>query len=437
MSIIASLVAPAAFALMQAKSAEDFRRSDVKSLPTPTPPPILTVPMPVPRAPVAGPCARAGQARVAVDDGSISFCITRIEGRPALVAVAATGQQIGRAAELELPTALAMLADTRLEPLWPEVEAILGEGGAALRDAQLARGREAYRRGRATSLSRTRATMESMNGADSRATLDMARVLDAAGQLDEALALLDAELPQPREGEGRISDERQYDRLSNRLRYAQLLYNNRRHGDALAPLETLENDPLIAPDYRVNATVNRAAFLAELGRGPEALAAIDRAGAVFGSPTDAYRIEGSGRQFAWIRACALHLMGRADESAAAMAVVDSAPERFSGNWATVPTTSSIGFRAALCLGDVNRVADLLGDVGSYGYPYPYATIVQEGWQPSLPTSRQLVAAAVERLRARGVALPVRSLPESYRLALANWQRHVAPAPSASAPAAQP
>lgn len=437
MSIIVSLMAPAAFALMQAKGTPEVLRSDAKSLPMPVPQVIPPDRMPVLRAPGAGPCGRTDQVRVPVDDGAVSFCITRIEGRPALVAIDANGQQIGRATELELPTALAILADIRLEPLWPEVETILGEGGAALRDAQLARGREAYRRGRAASLSRTRATMESMNGADSRATLDMARVLDAAGQLDEALALLDEDLPRPREGRATISDSRQYDRLSNRLRYAQLLYNNRRHGEALAALEALENDPLIAADYRTNATVNRAAFLAELGRGPEALAAIDRAVAMFGSPSDAYRIEGSGRQFAWIRACALHLMGRADESAAAMAVVDAAPERFSGTWASVPTTSSIEFRAALCLGDVDRLADVLGGFNGYGYPYPYANVVQAGWQPSILANRDLVTAALRRLERRGVSLPVRPLPDSYLAAQANWQRHLTGFGAAEAPSVQP
>lgn len=436
MSIIASLVAPAAFALMQAKDVPYAHVPDAKPVPIPVPPPVVRAPAP-PMPTATGPCNRNGQARVEVREGGAFICITRVEGRPALVTIDVFGAQVGRATELEMPTALALLADTRLEALWPEVEEVMGEGGVALRDAQLARAREAYRRGRATSLSLNRATMESMNGADSRATLDMARVLESAGQLEEALALLNNELARPREGRTTISDSRQYDRLSNRLRYAQLLYNNRRHDEALAALMALENDALIAADYRINATVNRAAFLAELGRGPEALAAIDRAVAAFGSPSDAYRIEGSGRQFAWIRACALHLMGRADESSAAMAVVDAAPERFSGTWAAVPTTSSIEFRAALCLGDVDRLADVIGGFDNYGYPFPYGHVVQADWQPSVIANRQHVAAAVERLAARGITLPVRQLPDSYRLALSNWQRHLPPPATAGAPAAKP
>jgi tetratricopeptide (TPR) repeat protein len=415
MSIILSLVAPAAFALAQAK--------DVPAPPLPPvkpAPPLVYAPAPPPVSirSGSGPCPDLEQPRVSVQGGYAAICITRVEGRPALVTIDAIGEQVGRASEIDVATAIAILADTRLEPFWPEMEALLGENGSALREAGLTRARDAYRRGRATSLSASRATMESMNDADNRAILDLARALDVAGRLDEALALLDEELPRPRAGRTTLSDSRQYDRLSNRLRHAQLLYNNRRHEEALASLAALENDPLIAADYRINATVNRAAFLAELGRGAEALAAIDRAVAAFGSPGDAYRIEGSGRQFAWIRACALHLLGRADESAAAMAVVDAAPERIASTWASVPTTSSIGFRAALCLGNVDRIADVIGGYGDYGYPYPYGHMLQGDWQPALAANRQLVAAAVERLAARGVVLPVRQIPDRYRQALA-------------------
>ena len=330
------------------------------------------------------------------------------------------GYVIGTPNQLDVGTALAIFADTRLEPLWPQIAAILGPDGTALRDENFAAAEAAWRRGRAPALTQNRGTMESMNDADARAVLDYALDLDRAGRNDEALELLTRVTPQP--ANGRLGDERQYEYLSYSLRRAQNLYNNRRFGEAIAELERLEANELIYLDYRINATVNKAAYLVEIGRHAEGLAAIDKALDHFrAGGGDAMRVDGSSRQFAWIRACALHHLGRRDEARTALWPLDRAPERQVAANAAIPTSSSIALRAAFCLDDDARLAEVLRLRNGAAYPWAFANILQVNWNPPIPGQAATLQRALARLQAEGVEFPVRQLPDSYRAALAGWR----------------
>lgn len=360
------------------------------------------------------------QPRAPLEGGDRSACVDRINGRHALMTVNDDGYVIGNPNQLDVGTALAIFADTRLEPLWPQIAGILGPDGTALRDENFAAAQAAWRRGRAPALTANRGTMESMNDADARAVLDYALDLDRAGRNDEALDLLARAMPQP--NDGRLSDERQYEYLSYSLRRAQNLYNNRRFDEAIAELERMEANELIYLDYRINATVNKAAYLVELGRHAEGLVAIDKALAHFrAGGGDAMRVDGSSRQFAWIRACALHHLGRRDEARTALGPLDRAPERQVAANAAIPTSSSIAMRAAFCLNDEERLAEVLRLRNGAAYPWAFANILQANWNPQIAGQTETLRRALARLAAEGVEFPVRQLPDSYRAALAGWR----------------
>lgn len=352
----------------QAGSAADRSGRPIK------PPPIVNVPPPViyapPPPPRRDPCA-SGAPRAPLDGGAYAICIIEVAGAPVLT-TSAGGSGVGSRIEIDVPLGLAILADLRLEPLWPTVEALLGPDGTRLRDAMLVRAERAFRSRRAAPVTADRATLESFAGARSRAVLDYARVLALSGRLDDALAVLDAELPTPDGGDEGLSDERQYDRLSNRLRHANLLLSYGRSDEAMSTLSALAADALIAEDYRINALVNLAAMLAEVVRAADSLQTTNRARVAFGEPSDVYRVEGSGRQFAWILGCALLELGRAAESRLPIRAIDIAPERI---------------------------------------------------QPS-------------QLSATGVALPIRQLPERYAAAMASWRGPGAAATSTAAQISQ-
>jgi tetratricopeptide (TPR) repeat protein len=421
MSILLTIIAPVAFALQTSAL-----QTSAKPLPDrPAPPVVRPLPRPpyAPPQPVSGPRYCNDGPRAALDGPSRSglfICIDRINGRRALMTVTGAGHLVGSANQLDVATALAMLADTRLQSLWPQLETILGPDGTRLRDEIFAAAEAAWRQGRAPALTLNRGTMESMNDADARAVLDYALDLDRAGRGNEALILLDRALPQP--VNGRLSDERQYEYLSYSLRRAQNLYSNRRFDEAIADLERLEANELIYLDYRINATVNKAAHLVELGRHGEALAAIDRALDHFRrSGGDAMRIDGSSRQFAWIRACALHHLGRTEEARTALWPLDRAPERQWMANAAIPPTSSIALRAAFCLDDDARVADVIRPADDAPYPWPFANVLQANFRPQIAGQTVTLGRALARLAAEGVAFPVRQLPDRYAAALSGWR----------------
>lgn len=422
MSLFLTLIAPAALAL----------QSKVSPPRPPAAPQSYDAPRPV--RPTSGPRRCADTPRAAIlGETDLFICVDRIGGRHALLTVTEAGYVIGTPNQLDVGTALAILADTRLEPLWPQIAAILGPDGTALRDENFAAAEAAWRRGRAPALTQNRGTMESMNDADARAVLDYALDLDRAGRNDEALDLLARVMPQPTNG--RLGDERQYEYLSYSLRRAQNLYNNRRFDEAIAELERLEANELIYLDYRINATVNKAAYLVELGRHAEGLAAIDKALDHFrAGGGDAMRIDGSSRQFAWIRACALHHLGRRDEARTALWPLDRAPERQIAANAAIPASSSIALRAAFCLDDDARLAEVLRLRNGAAYPWAFANILQANWNPQIAGQSETLRRALARLQAEGVEFPVRQLPDSYRAALAGWRPSALTALTAHAPA---
>jgi hypothetical protein len=411
MSLILALIAPAALALQSTAR-------------LPLPPTSRQQSAQAPRAapPPGSPSTRRclEQPRAPLEGADRFACVDRINGRHALMTVNDDGYVIGTPNQLDVGTALAIFADTRLEPLWPQISAILGPDGTALRDENFAAAEAAWRRGRAPALTQNRGTMESMNDADARAVLDYTRELDLVGRNDEAIDLLARVMPQP--ANGRLGDERQYEYLSYSLRRAQNLYNNRRFDEAIAELERMETNELIYLDYRINATVNKAAYLVELGRHAEGLAAIDKALDHFrAGGGDAMRVDGSSRQFAWIRACALHHLGRRDEARTALWPLDRAPERQIAANAAIPTSSSIALRSAFCLDDDARLAEVLRLRNGAAYPWAFANILQANWNPTIAGQTETLRRALARLQSEGVEFPVRQLPDSFRAALAGWR----------------
>jgi tetratricopeptide (TPR) repeat protein len=167
---------------------------------------------------------------------------------------------------------------------------------------------------------------------------------------------------------------------------------------ALAGYQMLAKDERIYARYRTNAKVNLAAHYAELGRFDAALKMIDEAKREFDAGQEDfnnYKLTGSDRHFAWIKACALHGLGKTDDAKPFIAIVLSAPEKPVDQFADIYATSSIERRLYACMGDVERMAELI----SRGTPNAlYGNSSSLILQPELVTAKPRYNAFLKKLR---------------------------------------
>ncbi len=243
---------------------------------------------------------------------------------------------------------LRVLADQRFSGLWP---AVVEWGGPDMRkasDALVRLTQLAY----STQLDLgPRTTAENTGGLRARTVLQYADALHAAGRRDEGVALLRKTLAEADAARWDIAESNVV-----RLRLAGTLHGDGQSEAAITELRIGEANPSEGA-YALNYEVNRAAFLAEDGRYAEALATIgDVTDHYFGHQSRKYRhhgerVPGSGREFDWIRACALKGLGRDDEAQALIAGLRAAPEPPDEGFFP-PTNFQVNVRADLCFGDV-------------------------------------------------------------------------------------
>lgn len=373
------------------------------------PPPIMRIPPPVVRAPPAPQPICNSPARVRFSEQAL--CIVNRGGFPVV-------WQVGRnpmpVEEVDLDLALSMLADRDFEPFWPELEVILGSDGTALRDRLLEASARAMANGQ--TLRPARATVEALNQGRIRAILDHANMLTTLGREQEAITLLTG-AAEAEVAARRLRGANGFDWVSLMLRRAFAQTAARDYPAAEATWRAIETREEVDSDYRINAMVNRAALLAEQGRAAEALQLIDAAIAQFDDASDE-AIGGSDRQFAWIRACALHHLGREQEAQQALAPLRMAPARVQ-TWTLVPVTSRIELRAAFCMRDTDWAVQLIEESNApfpmlWQITQPGFTSSQPGWEEQAPVVRARLAA--------GTALrDVRELPPPYQRAIGRWR----------------
>lgn len=376
-------------------------------------PPVVPRPVPtraVPTPMLTASCPVANTVSVTAGGENRSYCL-RTSGFvvPRLVRTDMVGVP---ALRVDNVTALALLADVRFQSIWPALARVMGADGTGIRDAVLREAQQGYTNGVAARAAGN--TLESVNSGQVRSVLDYALALSVAGQVDEAVLLVRRHLPDV--NTRRRDFDTQYDWLSLKLREAQSLYNASRDDAALAVLDEVINNRNIRRDLRVNAMVNKAAMLAEMGQAALALSTIDAALEIF--EDSGLQLAGSDRQFAWIRACALHQLGRETEADAALGPLRSAPEIVTDPGVLQPPTTGIALRAALCMGDDVWVARL-AEQSPYMIDY-YMILLQPGYRVANARLQPALDAARARLVGRPVMERFRVLPDIYGPALHNW-----------------
>jgi hypothetical protein len=367
---------------------------------------------------VAGATPVAGVVQTATARLAIEFRV--VWGSGVLFVSDADGKQLGtQFVYIDSPDmALRILADPRYSFLWAGLTQWAGDDLGKLRDRYRSAAREAMETGVPRD---PRNTAESSTGPRLRATLQYASVLAETGDIETARTLLLAQLP----GMDLTSDDRVSDWVLVRIRLAQLLWKSGRGPEALEMLSAVP-DQVRQSVYRLNIDVNRAALLAESGRYAEALEAIQTSQDSFQSYKKAKgqhgsKVGGSARHFDWIRACALHGLGRGDEAQAIIGTLETSRPSSSGF--VVEADAGVKMRAYACMQDGVRYTDqILADFARKSALVGSALIVQPAFDwPSVSAITLKETHEEPRIKA---LFPerVRILPLSYLPALNHWQK---------------
>jgi tetratricopeptide (TPR) repeat protein len=183
--------------------------------------------------------------------------------------------------------------------------------------------------------------------------------------------------------EGRmLSLDDQWQWFSLRSSYNNILMNNGDYEKGLPLYRALVADPRVRSEYRLNAKVNLAAYLAEDRQYEEALKAIEEAYTEFQGPrsdTRDYKLGGSDRHFSWIKACALNGLGKVDEAQPFIDAVLTYPEKPYEPYTDIFATSSIEQRMNICLRNVDRYANMLNKYPStFLFGSPVSLALQPG-----------------------------------------------------------
>jgi tetratricopeptide (TPR) repeat protein len=313
---------------------------------------------------------------------------------------------------------LPILADTRLQFLWAPIEAWAGEDLTRMRDRTVAATRAAWEQGSAGAKPST--AMEGSARKPIRAMLQHAEALAQAGRLAEALAILETQ--RARMPFKTLTERAEWGMVSQLVASVQ-----NRMGDKDAAIVTLAQtgERLADTPFRLNASISRAAYLAEVGRYAEALELADATHAAFlenhksaaGSHKSGQPVPGASLQFDWVRACALRGSGRKEEAAALMQRI-SAAEQPTHKRLVPPDNTDVLQTGHSCARDPEALTALWGSVLA-DLPIGASSIVVA--QPAFH-SEILHPPTLERARELfKVAAPMRILPARYTPALRYWQ----------------
>lgn len=358
------------------------------------------------------------------------------EGKPAnaelLIHGAAAAVQLAAPARAPTPVifittpaeALAVLADVRLAPLWPALLDWAGADLVRLREMRIETAARAYNREIAAPPATT--TSDSLVTPRTRAFATFAVALAQSGRLEAAMKLIDQRIADA-EVTGDAARDR-FDEMQLVVRRARLQFETGEAAGAIAALDDATKAYASETEYLLNLDVNKASYLAYAGRYAEALTLIEGAEAKFRATEetpDEYKVGGSGRQFAWIRACALHGLGRRDEAARVFAPILRATREPVDDSAALELNDSIRARGLSCMGDAEGLAGLLFDALSASDAFASTSYV---WlQPARVRRGQSEARRTVYARARRdprlaglLEGRFRELPPIFSPALNNW-----------------
>ncbi|HEY0149810.1 MAG TPA: tetratricopeptide repeat protein [Allosphingosinicella sp.] len=308
---------------------------------------------------------------------------------------------------------LLLLADKKVAFLWPALREWAGPSLERLRSNLLNSARLGYEQRQAVFFAND--TGQSILRPRARAVAQYARALERTGNIENALEVL------RREGAA-LNLKKSWDRAEYSIfgvQAAGVLHNSGQSDAALREVSKALS-VLGSSRYADNLAITRAAILTESGRYAEGLEAIDKLWDRHRKRGDE-KVAGSERQFAWIRACALHGLGRVAEAKAGFPDLEARPDPVDEDW-IVPSNASIETRALQCFGDVEGLVRLSVTQLESGGLMPYILLalqphfqvpndVRKVWEQVRADSR-VIAAAKDRFQ---------PLPANLAPALAGWR----------------
>ncbi|WP_086607564.1 hypothetical protein [Erythrobacter donghaensis] len=369
--------------------------------------------------------AHCGPEAIVLPDQRIGIdriAFTAEPGQPARLILCLDEPAIAEAIPVNtVERALAFLAYRPFAPFWPAAEMRWGDDLSILRD-------EVRRTPMSQALADyTYAPLMSSRAARAFVT---SRTAANAGDYQQARAVIITDLARldaaRRKAPERFDGDFEMSLMLSRVAYLDALRDGPSAGaDSLRDL--IARFP-IAEEYLPNSLTNHAAFLAEAGRGEEALQVMTPLLSDWQrSDTDAdfYQIPGSMREFSWIMACALHHTSSPEAAAPFVRLVNSRRRQPVDPYVVwTRSNGEIRLRMAKCMGDE------AGFVEAVRLDPP--GILSSAWLELQDDSRAMVGTRVfdpetRRRLAAEVGGDYRPLPERYRPALRGWMDEAAEA----------
>ncbi|QDH34867.1 hypothetical protein [Porphyrobacter sp. YT40] len=380
-----------------------------------SPPPPIYRPPPVALALHKAHC---GPEAIALPDRGIGIdrvAFTAEAGQPVRLILCLDDPAIAEAIPVNtVERALAFLAYRPFAPFWPAAEARWGDDLSILRDEV-----------RRTPLSQALADYTYAPQMSSRAARAMAtsRTAANAGDYQYARDVILADLARldaaRRKAPDRFDGDFEMSLMLSRVAFLDALRDGPSAGaDSLRDL--IARYP-IAEEYLPNSLTNHAAFLAEAGRGEEALEVLTpllKEWQRGDTDADFYQIPGSIREFSWIMACALHHTASPEAAAPFVRLVHSRRRQPVDPYVVwTRSNGEIRLRMTKCMGDEAGFAEAVRQ--------DPPGILSSAWLELQDDSRAMVGTGVFDLETRRrlaaeVGGDYRPLPERYRPALRGW-----------------
>lgn len=309
-----------------------------------------------------------------------------------------------------------LLASTDFAQLGPQLIGFADEDGSRLRSKLRERAKVMLKTGR-TSPKRSN-QLENFVGGSVLAAMQAADLMVEAGDGAAAVALLRAKRAAISPAALKDRDS-QFEWVALAMREAKQLKTLRDPAGAGAVYRAILDNSAIDADYRINGAINYAAMLAELGQAKESLALLNKAEADFENATNGENVPGSDRQFAWIRACALHVLGDKIGTSKAIAVIEAAPEELRNANGWIAPTTGIEVRLAFCMKDDEQLAAVFTNPNFMIEPAAYALQRELMWFPS--DRNKTIDRLRERLAKAGHVPRMRQMPAALVPAMNQWQ----------------
>jgi hypothetical protein len=277
---------------------------------------------------------------------------------------------------LEPHRALELLADRRMAFLWAPLIEWAGPTLEKMRDRNIAHLRAAAASGTPERPPTT--TSESVARPKIRTIVQLANFLTDVGQGAEAERILQDQLRTMKPRTEHSWSAFEWFSVASAISMSRL-----ERGDsngAIAQYELIERTLGTSP-YTDNATISRASLLARSGRYADALSTIDPLFARWSSQNREYKVGGSERQFAWIRACALEGLGRHSEAEAAFRPVLDASETYDPHY-FVESDEKLQLKGRVCMRRVDGVTTMMIDQLKNDIMTSALVALQPGYRPS-------------------------------------------------------